>query len=211
MSLSMGLIAVAISAIGWGSYLVPMKKVKNYDPYFFQFLMGFAIFLSSVIYAFISRHIIFSYYGIIAGVLWSIGNILSILAVKYGGLSRAAPLWMSIGSASSFIVGITLLKESISNIYIASLGIIFLISGVVIISRTKSEESKGIKGLLLAILAGIVFGVYLVPLKLSQHSSQEFLLSMTLGIFLSTFIIWLLLGRKVQQHIVLPGILSGMI
>ncbi len=65
--------------------------------------------------------------------------------------------------------------------------------------------------MLLAVLAGMVFGIYLVPLKLSKLSSQEFLLSMTLGIFLSTFMIWLLLGRKVQQDIVLPGILSGII
>jgi len=74
MSIIIGFIAAIISILSWGSYFVPMKRIKKYDPFYFQALMCIAIFLSSLVIAFIYNSFVFSYWGILSGVLWASGN-----------------------------------------------------------------------------------------------------------------------------------------
>ncbi len=212
MSLVIGLFAVSISILGWGSYFVPMKRIKQYDPFYFQLLMCMTILISSILVSLFFNSFIFSYWGFLSGVLWASGNILSAQAVKYSGLSKAAPLWMGAGILTSFAWGLIFFNEPVNSIVLGLLAIIFLISGIFFISSTSdSGNISNPKGLIFTIAAGVIFGSYLVPLKLSGLDPIPFLFPMSLGIFTGGVFIYLIKRPSLNRGILIPGAASGLI
>jgi len=100
----------------------------------------------------------------LSGILWSIGNILSAQAVKDSGLSRSAPVWMGVGIFIAFSWGILFFKEALTSLLIGVVGIVLLSFGISLISSTTEDnKSSNLRGIILAILAGLVFGSYFVP------------------------------------------------
>src|SRR3989338_9907513 len=142
MDFLLGLVAVSVSIIGWGSYFVPMKRIRQFDPFYFQLLMCVAIFGLSLIVSLVFRSFILSFFGIISGVLWALGNILSAQAVKYSGLSKSAPLWMGVGILTSFAWGLLFFMEPINILLLGVIGLLLLVLGIFLISSTgESRES----------------------------------------------------------------------
>ena len=198
--------------LGWGSYFVPMKRIKNYDPVYFQLLMCLGIFISSVLLGFFTQEFSLSIFGFVSGFLWSIGNFLSVIAIKNSKLSIAAPLWMGIGIFSSFFFGTVFLRETISSIQLGSAGIILLIFGIILMSSISNEKgSTNIKGILFAAIAGLLFGIYLIPFKISQQAPFTFLFSMSLGIIVWGLILFLFKKPRMQEKIIIAGFISGVI
>ena|SRR3989344_3486547 len=100
-----GFIAAITSMLVWGSYFVPMKRIKEYDPFYFQLIMATAILMSSFLIVLIFQSLKFSIVPMLSGILWSTGNIFSVLAVKKSGLSKTAPVWMGTGIFIAFLWG----------------------------------------------------------------------------------------------------------
>ena len=212
MSFFAGLVAAVISILGWGSYFVPMKRMKEYDPFYFQFLMCIAIFVSSLIIVSFYNSFVFSYMGILSGILWSLGNILAILSVKNSGLSRAAPVWMGTAISVSFLWGVMFFKEMLSSMVNGIVGIFFLLAGISIISLImESKKTSLLKGIMLAVVAGLLFGTYLVPYKLSGLGPETFLFSMSIGILIGGLFIFSIKRPEVNRKITIPGASSGII
>jgi glucose uptake protein len=211
MQTIIGFIAAAISALAWGSYLVPMRRIKQYDPFYFQAIMCAAIFLSSLVISFLYNSFAISYYGLLSGILWSIGNAVSIIAVKNLGLSKAAPLWVGILIFTSFAWGILFIKEQLSSLFIAILGLILLIISIVFISSTMRDKASSNKGIIPAIIAGLIFGSYLIPLKLSGLEPIPFLFPMSLGILIGGLSIFHIKKSRIDKKIIIPGFFSGLL
>lgn len=213
MSSSVGYIAALISMVGWGSYFVPMKRIKNYDPVYFQAVMCMGIFISSIILSIFIHEFLLSILGILSGILWSIGNSLSVVSIKHSKLSIAAPIWMGIAIFGSFISGTFFLKETIHSLPVGIFGLILLVIGIFLMSSV-SDNKKGsadLKGIVFAVFAGFLFGLYLIPFKLSHISPLPFLFSMSLGIMIWGLILFLFKRPKIEQYMIVPGILSGII
>ncbi len=209
MDTKLGLISVLVAIIGWGSYFVPMKRIQKYDPYFFQFVMCIAIFVSSVLVSFFSKNIVYSYFGILSGILWATGNLLSIFAVQNSGLSKAAPLWMGGAIFISFIWGLFFFKEDL-NPCLALVGVVVLVLGIFLISLINEDEGKSnFKGIICAIISGVFFGSQLVPLKMSGLEPMKFLFSMSLGIMVAGMMIYLVKRKSFEVQIFVPAIISG--
>ena len=209
MDTGLGMISVLIAVICWGSYLVPMKRIQKYDPYFFQFVMCQSIFISSILISFFTKNLVFSYFGIISGILWATGNLFSIFAVQNSGLSKAAPIWMGTAIFMSFIWGLIFFKEILSP-STALVGIVILITGIFIISSiTESKEKSNFKEAFLSMVSGIFFGSQLVPLKMSGLEPMKFLFSMSMGILFAGTIIYLVKRKAFEIKVITPGIISG--
>lgn len=207
-----GFTAAIVSMLAWGSYFVPMKRIKEYDPFYFQLIMATSIFISSFIIAFVFQSLTFSILPIVSGILWSIGNIFSVLAVKKSGLSKTAPVWMGIGIFVAFLWGIIFLKESLSFLPMSIAGIVLLIIGIWLISQVEeARKTQSRQGILFAIIAGILFGSYLVPLKNSTLQPLQFLFPMSLGIMLGGIIVFAFKRTKVNFAILPSGAFSGII
>jgi drug/metabolite transporter (DMT)-like permease len=76
---------------------------------------------------------------------------------------------MGTGGLISFIWGLLFFNEALTSIVIAITGILFLTVGISLVASTAEDRgSSSFKGIILAIAAGLIFGCYLVPLKLSK-------------------------------------------
>ncbi len=212
-----GLLSALISVTAWGSYFVPMKRVKKYDPFYFQLIMCLTILVSSLILVVFLQAFKFTYFGIISGIFWSSGNILSALAVQKAGLSKSAPIWMGTGIIISSLWGLAFFHEALTNQMLGIVGIILIILGILWISRISENTKEGIKlgsvrnGIFLALVAGLFFGTYFVPFKLSGFDPFSYLLSSTLGIFLGGICIYAVKRSPMDRSIIKQGALSGLL
>lgn len=212
MSSFVGYTAAFICILGWGSYFVPMKRIKEYDPIYFQAIMCIAIFLSSVIISFLNHTFLFSFLGILSGITWATGNAFSILAVKNSRLVVAAPIWMGIIIFASFLWGALFFQESIRMLGLGLVGIVLLVIGIILISRVGEEKGlSSIKGVFFACLAGFLFGFVLVPFKLANLQPLSFLFSMSIGILITGIAFFLVARPKIQTNILFPGAFSGIL
>ena len=212
MSFEIGLIAALIAAICWGSYFVPMKKVKQYDPFYFQALMCVAIFISSAAVSLYYNSFSLSYYGIISGAIWAVGNMLSAFAVKEAGLTKAVPIWVAFATTGAFLSGVFFFNESFNSILMSVAGLILIMAGVFVVSSTNEEKiPSNFKGIVLAVISGMIFGVYLIPLKLANVEPTTFLFPMSVGALITGLLIYLLKRSPIDKSIILPGFLSGLV
>src|SRR3990167_3878817 len=105
MSALIGYISAIVSILGWGLQLVPMKRIKKYDPFYYQIIICFTVFVSSLTLIFFIKTLSFSSMAILSGLLWVTGNLLAILALQQADLSVGAPIWNGVGIVVSFLWG----------------------------------------------------------------------------------------------------------
>ncbi len=200
----LGVAAALISAVLWGTNFVPMK-LKNIEPLMFHAFMASGILLSSIAYILATGSALsLNAYAIAAGILWSIGNLLSVKALKLSGLSRAAPTWMGIIVVLTFIWGLILFKETLTSIVLGVLGIALFLVGIPLVS-SRDEKHRSRKGIFIAAIAGVIFSFILVPFKLFDIGYGEWLISMSVGIFLTAIPIFII---KLKQF---RGFLHGFV
>lgn len=221
----MGFIAAAICVLAWGSYLVPLKKYKECEPLYFQALQAVGIVLSTLLITIINGLWFFSWWGVLSGTVWAIGSIMSLFAVRKEGLAAASAGWMGVGIFMSFLWGVFFFKENINSTALAIVGLILLFTALISINNlNRSANSKNtdieiaakprskfkIIGLT-SLLAGMMFGSYLVPLNLSGLSEMAFLPSMSLGIAFGSFLAFLIQRPAIYKPVILPAIGAGVI
>lgn len=215
MSLAVGLAAALVSIIGWGSNFVPMKRIRQYDPVWFQLVMCASIFVTSLLVSAFFGSFEVSYWAVLSGLLWSAGNLIAIFAVRNSGLARSAPIWMSSVMLGSFLWGLLYFKEPISSVAAGVVGLLLLMCGVIVVSSTSGASGAGAKafagrGVLLSLAAGAFFSSYIVPFKLSGLSPMAFLFPMSIGILLGSSLMFLLGRPSIDRKIVVPGFLTGL-
>jgi len=211
MSELIGFVYAFIAVITWGTFLVPFKKIKA-DVYYSQFLMCLGIFIPSMIISVVLNFPLnLTFLGLSAGIIWTVGNFLCLLAIEDIGISRANPLWMvNILVGSAF--GIVLFREltGFMSIVFGLAGVLCIFTGCVLIGRTKKEEEESKKrGIAFAILAGLFFGCTYVPLKITGMTGSEYFFQMSIGIILTSFIIFLLKRPVPKKLQIKKGLASG--
>lgn len=210
---NLGFLLALGTALAWGSYMVPFKKFPPQSLILFQLLIGITIFISTSLVCLIFNYpISFNFYAVAAGIIWAIGNPLSLQAVADLGLSRALPIFLSVIIVISFLWGVLVFGEITSGLYMAIGAVLLVVVGVVLIASVGNSQSKNVKrGIILSILSGILFGHQLIPLKLSGLSPKEFFFPMSVGILI--FAISLAVFRKVKlrNEGLGVGIFSGLV
>lgn len=196
----------------WGTYVVPFKKMRA-DASYTQFLMCSGILIIAILVSFLfgfSFNI--SVFGLVSGFMWAIGNLFSLLAIKEIGISRAFPIWIS-NILVAYAWGVLLFSEITGfGIIIGIVGTLLVFTGSVFITRTKKpKEASLTKGVIFALLTGVLFGTYMVPFKLSGINPGNFYFQISVGIFITSLVIFLL-KRKVPQDMQFKnGLLSGIL
>lgn len=177
--LLLGFTAALISAILWGTNFVPMKLGKS-SPLLFHAFMTIGILLSSIAYVAVSGSAFsLNVFAILAGISWGVGNLLAVKALELSGLSRALPTW-------------------------TGLVIVLFLIGIPLVSA-RDEKTKSRKGIIIAIIAGVIFSFYLVPFKLFNIGYGEWLISSSVGIVLTGIPILIMNLKK------LGGLLHGVV
>lgn len=198
-----GIFFALIAAIVWGSGFVPLKLAGKVDDIQYSSFVAVGIFLSTIItMPFLNFSISFNVHGLISGVMWALANILSIASVKLIGLSRVAPIVGAGIILISFLWGVSFFNEKLISITFAIIGVLLLISGIPFIITNREEKTKNvIKGIVYSAIAGVIFGSYITPLKLSGLQISEYIFSMVSGILITTWIVYLLSLHIKKQKI----------
>lgn len=132
-----GLITAILSGLIWGSQISPLK-IGNLETKDFFFSVCFGIFITSVLVAFIQK-VRFKNEAIgmsfLSGVIWNIGNLLSVIAIPFIGIAKAMPFTQA-SALVAVLWGIFYFKEisQVRQKIQVLLGAIILIIGITILA-----------------------------------------------------------------------------
>ncbi|MBI4035655.1 hypothetical protein HY383_01775 [Candidatus Daviesbacteria bacterium] len=208
-----GILAAVGAALAWGTFMVPFKISKSSKLVLFQAFMSVGILISGLVLSLILGYPLKpNIYGIFAGVMWAIANLLALSAISNLGLCRAVPLLSSLVVISSFLWGALVFGELPAGILLGVVGVMLIILGVVLVSTVGSNQALNIKkGLLAGVVAGLIFGSQLVPLKIGHVTTGEAFFSTGLGIFVTAMMVTIFSRTKFSKEIFKAGLLSGVI
>jgi len=203
-----GLAFALLAAVGWGTYFVPVKKTGLNNIFQLQGGIGIgAIIFALTMLPFYGSPTI-DIYGVSAGVIWVAASVLMLLAVKYIGLARAAPIDGSLVIITSFLWGLLFFKEQLGSLLFALIGLTLLVIGMPLIAvGEKRNGSK--KGYILAISAGLLWGAIFVPLKLADTLESTYF-SMAFTIFIIGIIL-MIAARQFRTKDVAVGTAAGVL
>ncbi|MDO8573204.1 MAG: GRP family sugar transporter [Candidatus Daviesbacteria bacterium] len=210
---NLGFLAALGAALAWGTWMVPFKKSGSSNLIQSQALIAVAIGFSGLIISLLLGFPLnFNIYGLISGVLWAIGCAISLTALVNLGLSIATPLLSSLVVLSSFLWGALVFHELPGGLMLGFLGMGLIVAGVIIVSSTGNMTSRNAKkGLLAGVIAGLIFGSQLVPIKIGHVSTADFFFSVCLGIFITGLLIAFIMRVKFERKAIGSSLFCGVI
>lgn len=95
---NLGFLAALGAALAWGTYMVPFKKSKSSNFIQFQAVIAVGIGFSGLI-IFVIKRARFKAEAIkeslLSGLIWNVGNLLSLISLSIIGLSKMGPISQS--------------------------------------------------------------------------------------------------------------------
>jgi len=201
-----GIILALLAAIFWGSINVPVLKLKessfiiNTFSTTAAFLIAFAVYFVTLPVIKVETFI----YGLISGILWSIASTLVLMSMKKIGIGKVAAITASTQIIIASVFGILIFNEIINkgltNLFVASLGILFVIIGIYTVSsiNEKKNDKFNKTGLILAFISGIVFSFHILPIRFAQADPLAIILPMTFGMCSTAWILVILIEKEVK-------------
>mmetsp|Transcript_1617 Transcript_1617/g.2465 ORF Transcript_1617/g.2465 Transcript_1617/m.2465 type:complete len:363 (-) Transcript_1617:1109-2197(-) len=118
-SFAVGMLGVFLASVFWGSNFIVTKKYDMGDGVMFQFAMCTGILLVGVGTLFFSEQyppvpqqadfplpdykVVFSTQGLLGGAVWTCGNVLTVVIVKYLGIGLGLSIWSGTSLVTSFV------------------------------------------------------------------------------------------------------------
>ncbi len=203
---SIGLLSAIVSAVNWGTFFVPVRKVNVVNVWQLQGATGIGVLLFAIPVGFLWGFDIIPS-GLFSGAIWTGGNILALYSVRLIGLSRTSPFLAGFSTLVSFMWGILFFSEKFSYLVLAIVAIGLLLAGLPFVSNATKGQLIQKKGYLFAAAAGLIGGSYVIPLQ-ATHSLQSGFFSSSISIF-AIGIPLLLFSRRFVKKEIAAGILSG--
>ncbi|HVZ62085.1 MAG TPA: GRP family sugar transporter [Candidatus Nitrosotalea sp.] len=201
-----GLMSSVGSAICWGTFFVPVRKVNVASIWQLQGSTGIGVLLFAIPIGFFWGFGILPS-GLFSGVIWTVGNILALYSVKLIGLSRTSPFLAGFSILVSFLWGILFFEEKFSYMILAIVAIGLLLAGLPFVTSAAKTSTVQRKGYLVAAASGIIGGSYVIPMQ-ATHTLQSGFFSSSLSIFAISLPL-LILSRRLIRKEIAAGIISG--
>ncbi|MHA1310721.1 MAG: GRP family sugar transporter [Candidatus Helarchaeota archaeon] len=226
MDSPISLIFPVLAAIFYGSQYIPQKKLSKVNTNNYNLSMTFGIlittlgFFSCLFLTDQTLNFIPIIFAVIGGIIWQMGNGFSLIAIEAIGMSKTASL-LNLVSIFSFIFGLFFFSEEVNVLKIIGLPII--VSGAIIITLTRKEDTKkfnwkGIASVIISAFLISIFNVFSVESMASRiyptipYFTATFFLSVgaVIGSLLSNFRIrkiknWVYEGKKFHLYALLAG------
>lgn len=203
---SSGLVSAIGSAICWGTFFVPVKKVNVANILQLQGSTGIGVLLFAIPIGFFWGFGILPS-GLISGAIWTTGNVLALYSVRLIGLSRTSPFLAGFSILVSFLWGIFFFGEKFNYIILAIAAIGLLLAGLPFVASAAKASSVQRRGYLIAAASGIVGGSYVIPMQ-ATHTLQSGFFSSSLSIFVIGIPLLFLSRRWIKKE-VMAGVISG--
>ncbi len=202
----MGLLFAALAAVSWGTFFVPVRKVGITNVWQLQGATSIGVLLFAIPIGFFWGFEI-QLSGLVSGVIWTVGNILALYAVRLIGLARTSPFLAGFSIIASFTWGILFFGEKFNSLILALVAIGFLLSGLPFVSNGVRNPSVQKKGYIIAAAGGLIGGSYVIPMQ-AAHTLQSGFFSSSLSIFAIGVPLFFMVKRFIKKETV-AGIISG--
>lgn len=196
-----GYFLAILSSIFFSLYVIP-RKFSKLHPAHFSFWMSIGFLLSSVLLFF--SQLLIGYYeetslvllwSVLAGSIWALGFVFFIKAIDSIGLVRSNQ-WKNLQGPIGVILSLLIIGEwSTTNPIFAILaGLSIFLSAIFFnISNSKEEAKFNVRGVYLAIISGLAFGLVTVINKYVVVNSgvylQQIVWSFSITVTLFTYIV----------------------
>ena len=201
-----GLLSAISSAVCWGTFFVPVKKVNVASILQLQGSTGIGVFLFAIPIAFFWGFDILPS-GLLSGAIWASGNILALYSVRLIGLSRTSPFLAGFSIIVSFLWGILFFQEKFNYLILSIAAIGLLLAGLPFVASAAKVSVVQRKGYFIAAASGIVGGSYVIPMQ-ATHTLQSGFFSSSLSIFVIGIPLLFLSRRWIKREII-AGVVSG--
>ena len=202
----MGLLFAVLAAINWGTFFVSVRKVGITNVWQLQGATSIGVLLFAIPIGFFWGFEI-QLSGLVAGVIWTLGNILALYAVRLIGLARTSPFLAGFSIIASFTWGVLFFGEKFNSLILALIAIGLLLCGLPFITNGVRNSSIQKKGYLVAAAGGLIGGSYVIPMQ-ATHTLQTGFFSSSLSIFLIGIPLFFF-ARRFMKKETIAGIISG--
>ena len=228
-----GILFAIITVAAWGSWLAPSQTV----PFKNQQIKTFYVAASNLVLAFCAGlfqgfkglSVSTFWFPFSGGLIWAVSGYFAFLGTNRIGIARAIGIWAPLNIIASILWGILLfgefLKTSGLGIIITISSILAIIIGILMIilfkekapgNQTKSDKKLQITGIIGAVIAGILWGSYFIPIRISSVSMWVAAFPLAVGIFVGSIILVLFTGKSIilekpshYLRVCITGILWG--
>lgn len=195
------LLYALLTVLMWGTWLAPAQHLPFKNQQIRTFYVGLAnLALATIVtcvvggFAQLTPEVFWPPF--VGGLIWAVSSWCAFTATHKLGMARAQGLWSPLNIIVSLIWGAVLFQEfpttSAPAQLLFLLAIVVIISGVLLIIFAKGGDSASRSrrdlwiGLLGALGAGVLWGSYFIPIKLSEASMWTASWPLAVGIFVGS-------------------------
>jgi glucose uptake protein len=196
----LGFIYALITVLAWGTWLAPSQNIPFINQQIKTFYVAIANLALALFVTLIVQGGMLSINNFwppfVGGLIWSVSSLCAFTATNKIGMARAFGVWAPINIIVSIIWGAVLFNEfpttSPLSLPLLLFALAIIIAGVLMIIFAKGGGEKiqnkrtTVIGFLAAFGAGILWGTYYIPLKMSGDSMWTAAFPLAIGIFISS-------------------------
>lgn len=205
----LGILYALITVLAWGTWLTPSQNVAFRGQQVRTFYVAAAnlvlAFLVALGQGFAKVTADIFWFPFLGGLIWSLSALCAFTATARLGMARAYGIWAPLNIIVSLVLGAVLFREFVAlgtrNLVLLLLSLAIIIAGVMMIVFAKgtgeraSDRRAFLIGLGGALGAGILWGAYFIPVKISRASMWVAAFPLACGIFVGSAGLFLL-GRQ---------------
>lgn len=195
-----GILYAIITVLAWGLWLVPSQNITFKNQQIKTFYVAVAnLALASIVYLFQgSRGLTWEIFWLpfLGGLVWAVSGFLAFTAADRLGMARAYGIWAPINVIVSIFWGAVIFDEFLAagqfTLIWLAVSLAIILSGILMIIFAKgtgkqSQTSRSLWiGLVSALGAGVLWGTYYIPIKLSEASLWVAAFPLAIGIFIGS-------------------------
>ena len=202
----MGYLYAVITVLAWGTWLTPSQNLTFKNQQIKTFYVASANLLLALVVALLQKpgQLTWSIFWLpfTGGLVWSVSGFLAFTATHRVGMAKAFGIWAPVNIIVSIFWGALLFHEFLNISLLLLFSVVAIIAGVLLIIFARSDGVKAqgrnaVIGFLSAVGAGMLWGTYFIPIKLSQASLWVTALPLALGIFVGSAILVMLTRQPI--------------
>ena len=200
-------VGLALAVLAFGTYMVPLKAWPKFSSWAYLSCVALGLALGELVVSLVTDTLCVLPVGILSGFLWVLGGAFCFWAVQTEkDLAGAGVRSMGMSILASFLSGVLIFSES-TLLYFSIPAIVLLLFGLKLLAPPQGNVLKNWRSL----LAGTVFGLFLIPYKFAEVPLLEFMSSFTIGIFVAAQLLVAILcikRRAVFEFPLAPSVAS---
>ncbi len=199
-------LGVVLAVLAFGTYMVPLKAWPKFSSWAYLSCVALGIGVGELAISLLTGTLCVSPVGILSGFLWVLGGAFCFWAVQAEDLTGAGVRAMGMSILASFLSGVLIFSES-TLLYFSIPAIALLLWGLKLLAPSHGGLWKNWRSL----LAGAVFGLFLIPYKFTDIPLLEFMSSFTIGIFIAAELLIAIMcikRRALFEYKLAPSVVS---